>query len=254
MAILKKVESRSQPSPILPSVCVHNNTWEWKPFSPIFQFCVSLWTQREDQNGGDLGPRLEKTLSVHYSFHGIVSYLRSGMKVVSMLKSVTLNVLYSEFCRAQKGNSVVGSSEVNIVRGNLMKFLTVAESSFNHFLQSWLSSPPICHNVVEIKYSEKGPSCTSVANMMIVKFTPNFFLSLSPSVSFTVFDMSGQGRYRNLWEHYYKWAQIHVGSIVIMGRMEQGRLVTAKLMCAGGWEWGKVRMLPYSVEYWGGIN
>ena len=23
-------------------------------------------------------------------------------------------------------------------------------------------------------------------------------------LSFTVFDMSGQGRYRNLWEHYYK--------------------------------------------------
>ena len=26
-------------------------------------------------------------------------------------------------------------------------------------------------------------------------------------LSFTVFDMSGQGRYRNLWEHYYKDAQ-----------------------------------------------
>ncbi|XP_047436730.1 ADP-ribosylation factor-like protein 6 [Mugil cephalus] len=25
------------------------------------------------------------------------------------------------------------------------------------------------------------------------------------SLSFTVFDMSGQGRYRNLWEHYYKF-------------------------------------------------
>ena len=24
------------------------------------------------------------------------------------------------------------------------------------------------------------------------------------SVAFTVFDMSGQGRYRNLWEHYYQ--------------------------------------------------
>ncbi|KAJ0070151.1 hypothetical protein NL108_002468, partial [Boleophthalmus pectinirostris] len=24
------------------------------------------------------------------------------------------------------------------------------------------------------------------------------------SLSFTVFDMSGQGKYRNLWEHYYK--------------------------------------------------
>ena len=30
------------------------------------------------------------------------------------------------------------------------------------------------------------------------------------NISFTVFDMSGQGRYRNLWEHYYK----DVGGIV----------------------------------------
>uniref|UniRef100_A0A9J8BK72 ADP-ribosylation factor-like 6 n=2 Tax=Cyprinus carpio TaxID=7962 RepID=A0A9J8BK72_CYPCA len=28
------------------------------------------------------------------------------------------------------------------------------------------------------------------------------------SLSFTVFDMSGQGRYRNLWEHYYKWVSL----------------------------------------------
>lgn len=24
------------------------------------------------------------------------------------------------------------------------------------------------------------------------------------NLAFTAFDMSGQGRYRNLWEHYYK--------------------------------------------------
>jgi len=30
------------------------------------------------------------------------------------------------------------------------------------------------------------------------------------NLSFTVFDMSGQGRYRNLWEHYYK----EVGGII----------------------------------------
>lgn len=37
-------------------------------------------------------------------------------------------------------------------------------------------------------------------------------LSLSPSacsLSFTVFDMSGQSRYRNLWEHYYKYKTHH---------------------------------------------
>jgi GTPase SAR1 family protein len=27
------------------------------------------------------------------------------------------------------------------------------------------------------------------------------------NVGFTAFDMSGQGRYRNLWEHYYKECQ-----------------------------------------------
>lgn len=30
-------------------------------------------------------------------------------------------------------------------------------------------------------------------------------LSCACSLSFTVFDMSGQGRYRNLWEHYYRY-------------------------------------------------
>lgn len=29
------------------------------------------------------------------------------------------------------------------------------------------------------------------------------------SLSFTVFDMSGQGRYRNLWEHYYRYMYGH---------------------------------------------
>ncbi|XP_023193360.1 ADP-ribosylation factor-like protein 3 isoform X6 [Xiphophorus maculatus] len=29
----------------------------------------------------------------------------------------------------------------------------------------------------------------------------------SSSLSFTVFDMSGQSRYRSLWEHYYKYLQ-----------------------------------------------
>lgn len=28
------------------------------------------------------------------------------------------------------------------------------------------------------------------------------------NINFTVFDMSGQGRYRSLWEHYYKDAQV----------------------------------------------
>ena len=32
-------------------------------------------------------------------------------------------------------------------------------------------------------------------------------LSFHFSIKFTVFDMSGQGRYRNLWEQYYKTAE-----------------------------------------------
>ncbi|XP_011783050.1 PREDICTED: ADP-ribosylation factor-like protein 6 [Colobus angolensis palliatus] len=32
----------------------------------------------------------------------------------------------------------------------------------------------------------------------------------SSSLSFTVFDMSGQGRYRNLWEHYYKSGRVMI--------------------------------------------
>jgi hypothetical protein len=31
---------------------------------------------------------------------------------------------------------------------------------------------------------------------------------LDRNVGFTAFDMSGQGRYRNLWEHYYKDCQV----------------------------------------------
>ena len=31
---------------------------------------------------------------------------------------------------------------------------------------------------------------------------------LDRNVGFTAFDMSGQGRYRNLWEHYYRDCQV----------------------------------------------
>uniref|UniRef100_T1IP28 ADP-ribosylation factor-like protein 6 n=1 Tax=Strigamia maritima TaxID=126957 RepID=T1IP28_STRMM len=45
------------------------------------------------------------------------------------------------------------------------------------------------------------------------------------SVGFTAFDMSGQGRYRNLWEHYYKTAN---GIIFVVDSSDQLRLVVAK--------------------------
>ncbi|KAJ7320401.1 hypothetical protein JRQ81_019912, partial [Phrynocephalus forsythii] len=45
------------------------------------------------------------------------------------------------------------------------------------------------------------------------------------SLSFTVFDMSGQGRYRNLWEHYYKDCQ---AIIFVIDSSDKLRMVVAK--------------------------
>ncbi|XP_016055166.1 PREDICTED: ADP-ribosylation factor-like protein 6 isoform X2 [Miniopterus natalensis] len=47
----------------------------------------------------------------------------------------------------------------------------------------------------------------------------------SSSLSFTVFDMSGQGRYRNLWEHYYKDGQ---AIIFVIDSSDRLRMVVAK--------------------------
>jgi len=44
-------------------------------------------------------------------------------------------------------------------------------------------------------------------------------------LNFTVFDMSGQGRYRNLWEHYYKDAQ---AIIFVVDSNDRLRIVVAK--------------------------
>ena len=46
-----------------------------------------------------------------------------------------------------------------------------------------------------------------------------------PNLSFTVFDMSGQGRYRNLWEHYYKDAQAIIFAVDSSDKL---RMVVAK--------------------------
>ncbi|KAG7484231.1 hypothetical protein MATL_G00047070 [Megalops atlanticus] len=45
------------------------------------------------------------------------------------------------------------------------------------------------------------------------------------SLSFTVFDMSGQGRYRSLWEHYYRDAQ---AIIFVIDSADKMRIVVAK--------------------------
>merc|ERR1719318_823680 len=46
-----------------------------------------------------------------------------------------------------------------------------------------------------------------------------------PGLSFTIFDMSGQGRYRSLWEHYYKDAQ---AIIFVIDSSDKLRIVVAK--------------------------
>lgn len=56
-----------------------------------------------------------------------------------------------------------------------------------------------------------------------VGFTVEKFIS--QSLNFTVFDMSGQGRYRNLWEHYYKTAQ---AVIFVLDSSDILRMVVAK--------------------------
>jgi len=45
------------------------------------------------------------------------------------------------------------------------------------------------------------------------------------NVGFTAFDMSGQGRYRNLWEHYYKECQ---GIVFVIDSSDKLRMVVAK--------------------------
>ncbi|XP_064605565.1 ADP-ribosylation factor-like protein 6 [Liolophura sinensis] len=45
------------------------------------------------------------------------------------------------------------------------------------------------------------------------------------SLQFTAFDMSGQGRYRNLWEHYYR--ECH-GIIFVIDSADKMRMVVAK--------------------------
>lgn len=47
----------------------------------------------------------------------------------------------------------------------------------------------------------------------------------SKALAFTAFDMSGQGRYRNLWEHYYR--ECH-GIIFVIDSNDKLRMVVAK--------------------------
>lgn len=48
---------------------------------------------------------------------------------------------------------------------------------------------------------------------------------LANGLNFTIFDMSGQGRYRNLWEHYFQDAQ---AIIFVIDSSDNLRIVVAK--------------------------
>ncbi|XP_028258156.1 ADP-ribosylation factor-like protein 6 [Parambassis ranga] len=67
------------------------------------------------------------------------------------------------------------------------------------------------------------------SNAQVQDIVPTIGFSIekfkTSSLSFTVFDMSGQGRYRNLWEHYYKEGQ---AIIFVIDSADKLRMVVAK--------------------------
>jgi len=65
---------------------------------------------------------------------------------------------------------------------------------------------------------EKSPDIVPTVGFNVEKFK-------NRNVGFTAFDMSGQGRYRNLWEHYYKDCQ---GIMFVVDASDRLRMVVAK--------------------------
>ena len=61
--------------------------------------------------------------------------------------------------------------------------------------------------------------------MISYNFVKIILLFADRNVGFTAFDMSGQGRYRNLWEHYYKECQ---GIVFVVDSSDKLRMVVAK--------------------------
>lgn len=63
----------------------------------------------------------------------------------------------------------------------------------------------------------------------MVEVTPTVGFSVEEfsknNVSFTVYDMSGQGRYRSLWEHYYSDVE---AIIFVVDSTDKIRIVVAK--------------------------
>lgn len=68
------------------------------------------------------------------------------------------------------------------------------------------------------------PEASKVANITpTIGFSAEIFSHAN--ISFTVFDMSGQGRYRSLWEHYYKNVE---AIIFVLDSSDKLRLLVAK--------------------------
>ncbi|XP_066995470.1 ADP-ribosylation factor-like protein 6 [Anabrus simplex] len=65
---------------------------------------------------------------------------------------------------------------------------------------------------------ERSPEIVATVGFNVEKFR-------NQNVGFTAFDMSGQGRYRDLWEHYYKDCQ---GIIFVVDSSDRLRLVVAR--------------------------
>ena len=65
---------------------------------------------------------------------------------------------------------------------------------------------------------KKSTELYATVGFLVEKFRYN-------NVSFTMFDMSGQGRYRNLWEHYYQEAE---GIIFVVDSADTVRMCVVK--------------------------
>jgi ADP-ribosylation factor-like protein 6 len=100
-------------------------------------------------------------------------------------------------------------------------------------LASWLGMKKKDVNVVVVGLDNSGkttiisklkpPEARSHDIVPTVGFTVEKFQT--KALQFTAFDMSGQGRYRNLWEHYYR--ECH-GVIFVIDSSDKLRMMVAK--------------------------
>ena len=126
-------------------------------------------------------------------------------------------------------------SNVNFFAKSVLSYVTSASVAMGFFdkLARWLGAKKKQGSVIVVGLDNSGK--TTIINYLkpcdaknhdivpTVGFTVEKFAS--KSLSFTAFDMSGQGRYRNLWEHYYKECD---GIIFVIDSSDKLRMVVAK--------------------------